>query len=333
MRKIKFVIIFLTIFLALSTSFWWYLNQINKNSSKEDIQKLQQLFQELWLYTWSVNWDYREIEKTIIKYQVINKIIPNSKSSGAWYFGNKTIRNLESNFWDKFLRLKDKYLKLKDIEVWEKRSFITTAYYTPIRWQKKYYRWSYEKDIALQWNGRTASWKPAKIWTISAPRNYKFWTKIYLDWIWVWEVQDRGWSIRWNRIDIWMWEWDIWRQRAIKRGKRKLNWTIVSSNEKINMEFDEKNFFVRKEIKQEETKKDTKIKEDQSSKPSDKLSERKKQVIRLARDMIIKILKKRTKSEDEFKTTVKELKKDIKEMEKWLSENKKQILKYLISIL
>jgi hypothetical protein len=78
------------------------------------------------------------------------------------------------------------------------------------------------------------------------PRNYKFWTKIEFEWLWVWVVEDRWWAIvnswerghEYDRIDVWMWYWDEGLQRALKWWKRKVLWKVVPNTRPLTMQFD-----------------------------------------------------------------------------------------------
>ena len=124
--------------------------------------------------------------------------------------------------------------------------FIVTAYYSPLPWQKHYITWSYWWDKRLNWKWHTtASWKTPFFWILAAPSKYPFWTKIYFEWYWVGVVEDRGWAIvkawvRWHaydRIDIWMWYWDEWLQRALNWGKRTIEARVVSTKNKTNLKF------------------------------------------------------------------------------------------------
>jgi hypothetical protein len=84
-------------------------------------------------------------------------------------------------------------------------------------------------------------------WLLAAPRNYAFWTKIYIEWLWVWEVGDRWGAIvnsweRWHeydRLDVWVGYWDEWLTRALKWGRRDVKWFIVDDNYEVSIEFDE----------------------------------------------------------------------------------------------
>lgn len=121
--------------------------------------------------------------------------------------------------------------------------FVVTAYYSPLPNQKYYFKGSYEADMKL--NGRWiawASWKLVFPGMFAAPKSYSFWTKIYLEWIWVWEVADRWWAIvstdptesRWyqyDRIDIWMGHWEQWLARALAFWKKTVKGYVIADSE------------------------------------------------------------------------------------------------------
>lgn len=120
------------------------------------------------------------------------------------------------------------------------KKYIVTAYYSPLPDQNFYLRWNYEDEVILNWEGkRWASGKEVYPWMIAAPKSYKFWTKIFLDWVWIGTVDDRWWAIvgsgsRWydgDRLDVWMWYWDDWLKRALTWGKRNVYWRVISTNE------------------------------------------------------------------------------------------------------
>lgn len=126
--------------------------------------------------------------------------------------------------------------------------FTITGYYSPLKDQARYSTKSYEWDIRLNWWWiMWASWKEVFAWMLAAPRNYEFWTKIYFEWLWIWVVEDRWWAIvsktNWknktgcDRIDVWMWSWDAWLNRALRWWKRRVNWSVVSRNTPISLEF------------------------------------------------------------------------------------------------
>jgi hypothetical protein len=203
------------------------------------------LFKSLWLYDWDIDWNYKSIEPQIINYQIKAWIIKNKDSWWAWYFWKKTIKSLLSEYKDKFKSLAQEHIVSEEVLPW-KRKFIVTAYYSALPNQKHYsysihrkrYRTYYE-ELKLQWWWKVwASWKKVFSWMIAAPKNYKFWTKIYLEWIWVWVVEDRWGSIvnawdKWHefdRIDIWMWYWYEWLIRAKNWWQREVYWEILDDN-------------------------------------------------------------------------------------------------------
>lgn len=124
--------------------------------------------------------------------------------------------------------------------------FVVTAYYSPLPDQNYYLTWNYESEKRLNWQWiRWASWKWVFSGMLAAPKNYKFWTKIKLEWLWIWEVSDRWWAIvnawnRWyksDRIDVWVWYWDEWLRRALYWGKRTVKWNFVDYNTKVNLDY------------------------------------------------------------------------------------------------
>ncbi len=60
------------------------------DSSKEDIKLVQQILKNLWVYEWSINWDYNDVINDLIEYQISRGIIASSHDTGAWYFWPKT---------------------------------------------------------------------------------------------------------------------------------------------------------------------------------------------------------------------------------------------------
>ncbi len=117
-------------------------------------------------------------------------------------------------------------------------SFVVTAYYSPKPWQSKYSTGSYPWDIKLNWEWtHGANWVAVFDWMIAAPSKYAFGTKIELEWLWTFEVQDRGGAIvpagqRWysyDRIDIWMGEWDEGLQKALNFWKQTIRGNLINN--------------------------------------------------------------------------------------------------------
>lgn len=129
-----------------------------------------------------------------------------------------------------------------DSEQTSTKTFIVTAYYSPLPNQSVYLRGTYEEDIKLNWWWiNWASWKKVFPGMIAAPKSYSFWTKIFLKWFWTWSVEDRWWAIislnsSWSkidRLDLWMWYWEEWLKRALSWGKRTISWQIVDSGSDV----------------------------------------------------------------------------------------------------
>lgn len=124
--------------------------------------------------------------------------------------------------------------------------FRVTAYYSPLPNQKFYIKWNYKAEKRMNWEWiRWASWKWVFSWMLAAPKKYSFWTKIYLEWLWIWEVSDRGGAIvqawqrnfRHDRIDVWVWYWDEWLRRAMYWGNRVVKWNIIKQNNKTTIDY------------------------------------------------------------------------------------------------
>ena len=126
------------------------------------------------------------------------------------------------------------------------RYFVVTAYYSPLPDQKHYLKGNYKDEIRL--NGRWIAWASGK-WVFSgmlaAPKNYAFGTKIYLEWLGIWSVEDRWGAIvnagqRWyshDRIDVWMWYGDEGLKRALYWGKRTVKWSFVNNNSQTTLNY------------------------------------------------------------------------------------------------
>lgn len=119
------------------------------------------------------------------------------------------------------------------------KTFIVTAYYSPLPWQTEYYRWSYEADIRLNGRGTNgASGTPVFAGMIAAPKSYDYGTQIFFEGLGLGTVADRGGAIvdayvRWqayDRIDIWVWYGDEWLRRARAWWIRQVQWTIVNND-------------------------------------------------------------------------------------------------------
>ncbi len=124
--------------------------------------------------------------------------------------------------------------------------FVVTAYYSPLPDQNYYLTWDYKSEMRLNWKWIAwASWKKVFSWMLAWPKNYKFWTKIHLEWLWVWVIEDRWWAIvnAWNRgysydrIDVWVGYGDEGLRRALYWGKRTVKWNIVKQNTQTTLDY------------------------------------------------------------------------------------------------
>ena len=220
-------------------------SQINPDSGPVKIKKLQTLLADLWLYKGPVSGVYKDIESTLIDYQIKKGIIQNQDDWGAGYFGRKTLTALQNDFPDNFKAKASVYLKHEAVNLGE-TNFVITAYYSPLPWQLNYITGTYNGDIALNGDWKhTSSGKDVFPWLLAWPKNYAFWTKIYLEWIGVGTIEDRGGAIvnawdRWHiadRIDIWMWYGDEWLQRAKKWWQRTIKGEVLENYFQNNIQF------------------------------------------------------------------------------------------------
>lgn len=167
----------------------------------------------------------------------------------SWFWSGNTVTNISENLVSTWIsneiqvniisKNNNNYINNTDDK---ETYFIVTAYYSPLPNQQHYLRWNYQDEIILNGKGiRWASWKNVFPGMFAGPKNYDFWTKIYLEWIWVWEISDRWWAIvstatwetRWyeyDRIDMWMWFWEEWLKKALAWWKRKIKWKLLFDN-------------------------------------------------------------------------------------------------------
>jgi peptidoglycan hydrolase-like protein with peptidoglycan-binding domain len=122
------------------------------------------------------------------------------------------------------------------------RTFIISAYYSPLPDQAKYVTGSYAGDIRLNGNGTNgADGTPVYPGMIAAPKKYAFGTKMNIPSIGTVAVHDRGGAIvstgvrgnAYDRLDVWMGYGDIGLQRALKWGKRTVPVTVYGVDTSI----------------------------------------------------------------------------------------------------
>ena len=123
-----------------------------------------------------------------------------------------------------------------------KRTFIISAYYSPIKGQDKYVTGSYSGDIRLNGGGvHGADGTEVYPGMIAAPKGYDFGIKMNIPGLGVAAVHDRGGAIvhsgqrnnAHDRLDVWMGFGDAGRSRAMKWGKRTIEVTVLGKDSSI----------------------------------------------------------------------------------------------------
>ncbi len=113
----------------------------------------------------------------------------------------------------------------------EEKLFTVTAYYSPESGQIFYSKPTFQEEVILNGEGYTgASGKKVFIGMLAWPSTYPFWTSIYLPWLGIGEIADRGGAIvlsweKWqiaDRIDIRMWRGEEGLIRALTFGKKTM---------------------------------------------------------------------------------------------------------------
>jgi len=120
-----------------------------------------------------------------------------------------------------------------------KKSFVISAYYSPLPGQPRYVRGSYEADIRLNGNGtNSANGAEVSPGLIAAPKNFVFGTKMEIPGIGTVEVRDRGGAIVDERLDIWMGHGADGMARALAWGKRRVEVTVFGIDNSIAVAVD-----------------------------------------------------------------------------------------------
>ncbi|NDK08015.1 hypothetical protein EOM39_02075 [Candidatus Gracilibacteria bacterium] len=118
----------------------------------------------------------------------------------------------------------------------EMKTFIVTAYYSPLPDQQYYLKGNYEDEIKLNGRGiRGASGLEVFNGMLAGPAKYPFGTKIYLEGIGTGIIADRGGAIveagergyDVDRIDVWMGTGDEGLKKALSWGKRRVKGKVV----------------------------------------------------------------------------------------------------------
>ncbi|MCX6734923.1 MAG: peptidoglycan-binding protein [Candidatus Peregrinibacteria bacterium] len=122
------------------------------------------------------------------------------------------------------------------------KTFIISAYYSPLPCQQHYHTGSYASEIALNGNGTNgADGTQVFPGMIAAPKTYPFGTKMDIPGIGIVGVHDRGGAIvstdtgkfAYDRLDIWMGFGDKGLDRAMSWGKKTVDVEVYGVNTSI----------------------------------------------------------------------------------------------------
>ncbi len=128
------------------------------------------------------------------------------------------------------------------VKIGTTKTFIVSAYYSPLPNQEEYVWGSYEAEIQMNGEGKRSS-DFTKVYPgmIAAPSTYPYGTKIKIPGFGIGTVHDRGGRIyEWenaDRIDIWMGYGDDGRKRAMEWGIKTVTGTIMPSNTPEKVQF------------------------------------------------------------------------------------------------
>ncbi len=119
------------------------------------------------------------------------------------------------------------------------RTFIITAYYSPVLGQDRYITGSYADEIRLNGEGtHGADGTPVGHGMVAAPRTYDFGTQIYIPGYGMGEVHDRGGAIvsannklAYDRLDIWVGHGDAGLNAALQWGLKTVDCVVYGEAE------------------------------------------------------------------------------------------------------
>lgn len=122
------------------------------------------------------------------------------------------------------------------------KTFVISAYYSPLPCQSKYVTGSFAGDVRLNGDGvHSADGSMVYPGMIAAPKTYPFGTKMQIPDVGIVAVHDRGGAIvhagekgqDYDRLDVWMGYGDKGLRRALNWGKRTLDVTVYGVNDEI----------------------------------------------------------------------------------------------------
>jgi peptidoglycan hydrolase-like protein with peptidoglycan-binding domain/3D (Asp-Asp-Asp) domain-containing protein len=72
---------------------------ISLKSSADDILLAQKIFNQLWYYSWTIDWVYRnDLNKSILGFQLDNWVVSSVNAKGAWWYWEATKKALNSKY-------------------------------------------------------------------------------------------------------------------------------------------------------------------------------------------------------------------------------------------
>ncbi len=189
-----------------------------ENHKKNDIIKLQKKFKELWLYNWKIDWNYNSIKKSLIDFQIKNKIISSYKDEAAWWFWPKTYTALLRRFWKK-----EVLIPQKDFIINETSSKIEIILEAP--------------EIKLNWDNpqKQEVIKVQELFKKIGLYNWKIdWNYNSIKYI-ILNLQKKAWIIKKDN-DWWAWYfWEKTKAALIEYLENQYEQSLLNSNEKITL--------------------------------------------------------------------------------------------------
>ncbi len=131
------------------------------------------------------------------------------------------------------------------------RTFVISAYYSPLQGQKRYVTGSFAGDVRLNGEGvHAADGSVVYPGMVAAPKSYAFGTKMKIPGVGVVAVHDRGGAIvnagqrnqSHDRLDVWMGYGDAGLQRALRWGRRTVEVTVYGIDASIKENVDLEGF-------------------------------------------------------------------------------------------
>ena len=62
---------------------------------------------------------------------------------------------------------------------------------------------------------------------VACPKEYELWTKFVIEWLGDLICRDRGWAIKNNDIDLWVWYWNDWVNKMLQERNDSREWYVL----------------------------------------------------------------------------------------------------------